>query len=111
MQQQIKESVGTLLAHIVKVDNRDIEKEVPLFCSIMGSNFNCSHEEASSFLHKIKDTDYDLDKHIKILKEALDGDQISKFHLMEQLNHMIYSDTIKEDDYKFFEDIKNKLFD
>lgn len=111
MNNKIKESVGTILAHIVKVDNRDIDKEIPVFCSIMGSNFDCNHEEASKFLHSIKDIDYNLDEHLDIVKQALDGDVISKFHLMEQLNHMIYSDTIQENDYKLFENIKNKLFD
>ena len=36
MGQKIKESVGTLLAHIIKVDHRDVEKETPIFCKIMG---------------------------------------------------------------------------
>jgi hypothetical protein len=36
MEQKIKRSVGTLLAHIIKVDGRDIKKEAPLFCALMG---------------------------------------------------------------------------
>ena len=31
--------------------------------------------------------------------------------MLEQLNHIIYSDEISEEDYKIFEDIKNKLFE
>jgi len=31
MENKIKESVGTLLAHIIKIDNRDVKKEAPLF--------------------------------------------------------------------------------
>jgi len=110
MEKKIKESVGTLLAHIIKVDNRDIEKEAPLFCQIMGQDFDCSEEEAKAFLQEAIETDYDLDAHIKIINQALCDDRLSKFHLLEQINHIIYSDEISEEDYKIFEDIKNKLF-
>ena len=111
MEKKIKESVGTLLAHIIKVDNRDIEKEVPLFCEIMGQDFDCSDDEAKAFLYKMMDEEYDLDEHIDIINQALCDDKLSKFHLLEQLNHIIYSDEISEEDYKIFEDIKNKLFE
>jgi len=111
MEQKIKESVGTLLAHIIKVDNRDVEKEAPLFCDIMGQNFNCNPDEAKAFLNEILAKEYDLDEHVAIINQALCEDKLSKLHILEQLNHMIYSDTISSDDYKIFEDIKNKLFE
>ncbi len=110
MDKKIKESVATLLAHIIKVDNRDIEKEAPVFCEIMGQNFDCSKEEARTFLEEIMHKEYDLDKHIEIINQALCDDKLSKYHLLEQLNHIIYSDTISEEDYKIFEDIKERLF-
>ncbi len=110
MQQKIKESVGILLAHIIKVDKRDLEKETPLFCDIMGQDFECEPEEAKAFLNDIMNREYNLDEHIDIINQALCDDKISKFHILEQLNHMIYSDTISPEDYKIFEDIKNKLF-
>ena len=110
MQQKIKESVGTLLAHIIKVDNRDVEKEAPLFCDIMGKNFNCNPEEATRMLKKIMESEYNLDEHVSIINQALCDDNLSKLHILEQLNHVIYSDTITPNDYKIFEDIKNKLF-
>jgi len=111
MEKKIKESVGTLLAHIIRVDKRDVEKEAPLFCKIMGQDFDCSEEEAKTFLYETMDKEYDLDQHIKIINQALCDDKLSKFHLLEQLNHIIYSDDISEEDYKIFEDIKNKLFE
>ena len=111
MEKKIKKSVGTLLAHIIKVDNRDIKKEAPLFCALMGQNFDCSHDEAEAFLHSIIDTEYNLDEHIMIINQALAEDKLSRLHILEQVNHMIYSDTIAPDDYKIFEDIKNKLFE
>jgi len=110
MENKIKESVGTLLAHIIKIDNRDIVKEAPLFCEIMGQNFDCSEDEAETFLHEMMNKEYDLDEHISIINEALCKDKLSKFHLLEQVNHIIYSDTISDEDYKVFENIKEKLF-
>ena len=111
MEQKIKESVGALMAHIIKIDKRDVEKETPIFCDIMGADFNCSQEEAKEILHRVMSKDYDLDEHIDHINEALCEDKLSKFHLLEQLNHVIYSDTISPNDYKIFEEIKNKLFD
>jgi uncharacterized tellurite resistance protein B-like protein len=110
MENKIKESVGTLLAHIIKIDNRDVKKEAPLFCEIMGQNFDCNADEAETFLYAMMNKEYDLDKHIGIINDALCDDKLSKFHLLEQLNHIIYSDTISEEDYKIFEDIKERLF-
>ncbi|MEA1879516.1 MAG: hypothetical protein U9N11_02565 [Campylobacterota bacterium] len=110
MDKKIQESVGILLAHIIKVDNRDIEKEAPIFCDIMKHNFTCTEEEAKEFLYNIMDTEYNLDDHVEVINEALKDDRIAKLHILEQLNHVIYSDTISENDYKIFEKIKNKLF-
>ena len=111
MENKIKESVGTLLAHIIKIDNRDIKKEAPLFCELMGQNFDCSTDEAETFLYAMMQKEYDLDEHIEIINDAMCEDKLSKFHLLEQINHIIYSNTIKEEDYKIFEDIKNRLFE
>jgi len=109
MEKQLKESVGTLLAHVVKAEHKDIEKVAPLFCEIMGQNFNCTNEEAKSFLYEIMGKEYDLDKHIEIIKKALGDDQLTKLHILEHLNHIIYADTITDEDYKIFEKIRDKL--
>ncbi|CAA6817392.1 MAG: Unknown protein [uncultured Sulfurovum sp.] len=110
MDKKIQESVGILLAHIIKVDNRDIEKEAPIFCDIMKHNFTCTEEEAKEFLYKTMDMDYNLDEHVEIVNQALKDDRIAKLHILEQLNHVIYSDKISANDYKIFEEIKNRLF-
>ena len=111
MEQQLKESVGTLLAHIIKIDKRDIETEAPLFCAMMGDNFDCNEKEAKVFLYGMMTKEYDLDEHVDIINNALCKDQLSKFHLLEQLNHIIYSDTISKEDYEVFEKIKGRLFE
>jgi len=110
MEIKIKESVATLLAHIIKVDNRDIEKEAPLFCKLMGDSFECSEAEAKSFLNNVIKKDYNLDNHLDIINNALCNDKLSKMHILEQVNHIIYSDKITPRDYEEFEKIKNKLF-
>jgi hypothetical protein len=110
MEKKIKKSIGILLAHIIKVDHRDIEKSVPLFCELMGQNFDYTQDEVREFLYEVMDKEYDLDTHIEIINEALCDDKLSKFHVLEQLNHMIYSDKITPQDYEIFEEIKNKLF-
>ena len=110
MEKKIKKSVGILFANIIKVDDRDIEKSVPLFCELMGQNFECTHDEVRDFLYDVVKEEYDLNQHIEIINDALRDDKLSKFHVLEQLNHVIYSDTITPQDYEIFEEIKNKLF-
>ena len=110
MENKIKKSVAILLAHIIKIDQRDIEKEAPLFCELMEMDFGCGHEEAKGFLEKAIQEEYDLDEHIAIINEALCDDKLSKMHILEQLNHIIYSDKITPKDYEEFERIKKALF-
>jgi len=66
--------------------------------------------EAEAFLRESIQEDYDLDEHIAIINEALCDDNLSKMHILEQLNHIIYSDTITPNDYEEFERIKKALF-
>jgi len=110
MENKIKRSVAILLAHIIKMDNRDIEKEAPLFCQLMGTDFDCDPGEAKAFLRQTMQEEYDLDEHLAIINGALCDDKLSKMHLLEQVNHIIYSDTITPEDYKEFEKIKEALF-
>lgn len=111
MDRKIKESVATLFAHIIKVDNREVAKEAPLFCDLLGEDFACNREEAEAFLIEFMDREHDMDKHVAIIKEALCNDKISKYHLMEQLNRIICSDKITPEDYEFFEKIRDELFE
>ncbi len=109
MEKKIQKSVAILLAHIIKMDNRDIEKEAPLFSRLMEMDFDCSSEEAETFLQQAMQEDYDLDEHLTIINDALCGDKLSKMHILEQINHIIYSDTITPKDYDEFEKIKKAL--
>lgn len=111
MEMKIKKSVATLLAHIIKIDKRDLDKEAPLFCRLLGDDFGCDDSEAREILKETIEEEYNLDEHIDIINDALQDDQLSKMHILEQLNHVIYSDKIESHDYEVFEKIKNKLFD
>ncbi len=111
MQTEIKKSVAALLAYIIQKDNRDIKKEAPLFCEILGVDFNCTHDEALELLNEALSQEIVLSEHIDIINNALHDDKISKMHLLEHLNHIIYSDTISPKDYEEFEYIKNRLFE
>ena len=111
MERKLKDSVAILLAHIIKVDNRDVEKEAPLFCKLMGEDFDCDPDEAKRILEKVMAEPYELDAHIETIAEALRDDRLSKYHLLEQINHIIYSDQIAPHDYEIFEKIKKRLFE
>ena len=109
MEKKIKKSVATLLAHIIKIDDRDLKKESPLFCKLMEMDFGCTPEEAETYLKETLQEEYDLDEHLTIINDALRDDKLSKMHILEQLNHIIYSDTITPNDYEEFEKIKKAL--
>ena len=106
----IKKSVATLFAHIIKIDERSIEKEGPLFCKLIGMDFDCTSNEAKELLEDILNKNYDLEEHIETINTALKNDLLCKMHIMEQLNHIIYSDKITVQDYDEFDRIKNALF-
>jgi len=110
MENKIKKSVATILAHIIKINNRDIVKEAPLFCKIMGQDFGCDRGEAEEFLLKTINEDYDIKEHAKLVRDALQDDSCTKYRILEQLNHIIYADKIDDNDYKEFEKIKDILF-
>jgi uncharacterized tellurite resistance protein B-like protein len=110
MKDTIKKSVATLLAHIIKMDKRDIEKNAPLFCKLMKQDFDCDPEEAKKFLHQAIEEEYDIDEHLEVINQALCDDKLSKMRIMDQFNHIIYSGKISDKDYAEFERIKNRLF-
>lgn len=111
MQTKIKQSVAVLLAYVIKKEHRDLAKEAPLYCSMLGSDFECSHEEAMELLKYGLDQEHDIDKHLNVINEACKQDMLSKMHILEQINHLIYADKISNDDYEEFEYIKNRLFE
>ena len=109
MLQKIKKSVATIFAHIIKLEHRDIQKSAPLFCDLMGEDFDISIDEAKGLLSDVLSSDYDIDAHIEIVANALKDDILSKYHLLSQLNHIIYSGEFSDSDYEFFENFEKRL--
>ncbi|KIM13418.1 MAG: hypothetical protein KU38_01880 [Sulfurovum sp. FS08-3] len=110
MEQKIKKSVATILAHIIKVDKRDVAKETPLFCRLMDQDFGCDKGEAEQFLNAIMDEDYDIEEHAALVREALKDDKYTKYKVLDQLNQIICSDAINDKDYEEFLRIREILF-
>ncbi len=110
MKQNIKKSVAVLLASIIKIDHKNLAKETPIFCKLMNMDFDCDNIEAEEILKEVLNEDYSIQEHLNIINNTLKDDPICKMHILEQLNQIIYSDTIKINDYIVFDKIKNSLF-
>jgi len=111
MDKMIKESVATLFCHAIKLDNKDLKVEKPLFCKFMGQNFDCNSDEANEFLEKKMEENCDnIDTHISIISNALYNEPYWKMNLLKQLNHIIFKSKITDEDYEFFDKVKNSFF-
>ena len=106
---KIQNSVATLLAHVIKIDSIHLDKEVDLFCQLLELDFNYNYEDAKKLLFDIQSKQQNIEEHIDIINNALQNDRITKFHILEQINHIIYSDNVAIEDYDNFEFIRTKL--
>ncbi|MCK4441585.1 MAG: hypothetical protein KAU90_06240, partial [Sulfurovaceae bacterium] len=96
MDKMIKESVATLFCHTIKLDNKDLELEQPIFCSFMKQNFDCDNDEAKDILEKVMNKKYDnIDTHISIVSNALYNNPYQKMSILKQLNHIIFRSKLK----------------
>lgn len=68
-------------------------------------------DEAMELLNQGLDEECNIDEHLDIINQACKQDMLSKAHILEQINHLIYADKISQDDYEEFEYIKNRLFE
>lgn len=112
MDKMIKESVATLFCHAIKLDEKDLKVEKPLFCRFMGQDFDCSDKEAEALLEKIMDEEptTNIDTHISIVSNALYNEPYSKMNILKQLNHIIFKSNIRDEDYEFFDKVKASFF-
>jgi uncharacterized tellurite resistance protein B-like protein len=110
MKQRLRESFATLLVYGIKADNVISEKEKELFCKLMEENFDVEYPESVAFLANSNPTPEDIEKHTQIINEFSKNNPMQKMHILECLNHIIYSDGIELNEYTVFEKLKNCLF-
>jgi len=106
----IKESIAALFCHVIKMDNKDLNAERPLFCRFMYQDFNSSCDEANSLLDEVMDKEYNIDTQISIIANALHNETYTKMSVLKQLNHIIVKSKLEDDDYDLFDKVKLAFF-
>jgi uncharacterized tellurite resistance protein B-like protein len=112
MDSALKESVATLLCHIIKINNKDINVERELFFDFMEENFELDIGEIQRLFDKLMQQEYDdVDRHLSITSNALYNQPYPKMKILNQLNSMILKGgDISDEDYEFFEKVKENFF-
>lgn len=110
MDDMIKESVAALFCHVIKLDNKDLIAERPLFCRFIQQDFSTSCAEANTLLDEVMEKDYNIDTQISIIANALHNETYTKVSVLKQLNHIIVKTKIEEDDYDVFDKVKKAFF-
>jgi hypothetical protein len=111
MDKMIKESVATLFCHAIKLDDKDMRVEQPIFCRFMGQDFDCKREDAKNLLDEIMQRDEgNIDTHIAIVSNALHNEPYKKMNILKQLNHIIFKSKMRDEDYEYFEKVKSSFF-
>jgi len=110
MDAMIKESVAALFCHVIKMDNKDLNTERPLFCRFIQQDFDTSCQEANTLLDEVMDKDYNIDTQISIIANALHNETYTKMSVLKQLNHIIVKSNLRDDDYDVFEKVKKAFF-
>ena len=106
----LKESVAALFCHVIKLDDKDLEVERPLFCRFMKQDFNASYEESSELLDNVIGQDHNIDTHISMIANGLMNETYTKVSVLKQLNHIIIRSNLEEDDYDLFDKVKEAFF-
>lgn len=111
MNKMIKESVAILFCHAIKMSDKELKVEKPLFCKFMREEFDCNSQEAEELLEKNMEENHDnIDTHISIISNALYNEPFLKMNLLKELNHIIFRSKIEDEDYEFFDKVKNSFF-
>ena len=111
MDKMLKESVATLFCYAIKLNNKDLVVEKPIFYRFMEENFGCDSEDSETLLDEIMEKDcYNIDTHISIISNGLYNEPYSKMRILKQLNHIIFRSKMKSEDYEFFDKVKRSFF-
>jgi len=111
MDKMLKESVATLFCHAIKLDDKDLKLERPIFCRFMGQHFDCNSKESKEILEKVMNKKCEnIDAHISIISNALHNDPYTKMRILKELNHIIFRSKLRTEDYDFFDKVKKSFF-
>jgi len=110
MDRMIKESVAALFCYVIKLDNKDLDAERPLFCRFMQQDFDMTQEESDRLLDEVMQKDYNIDTHISIIANALHNETYTKMSVLKQLNHIITKSNLEDEDYDLFDKVKEAFF-
>ncbi len=110
MDTMLKESVAVLFCHVIKLDDKDLESERPLFCRFMEQDFNMLEEDAMELFDKVMEGDYHVDTHIAMIANGLVNETYTKMSVLKQLNHIIVRSKLEDEDYDLFDRVKEAFF-
>jgi hypothetical protein len=110
MEKMLRESVAALFCYVIKNENKDIDKERPLFCRFMKQDFNMECEDANELLDEVLEKDYNIDTQISIISNALVNQTYQKMSILKQLNHIIIKDNLQSENYEIFDKVKKAFF-
>jgi len=110
MDSMIKESIAALFCHVIKLDNKDLDVERPLFCRFMKQDFGVPKDEACQLLDEVMNKDYNIDTQISMIANALHTETYAKMSVLKQLNHIIVKSNLEDEDYELFDKVKRAFF-
>jgi len=111
MDRMLKESIAALFCHVIKMDNKEIDAERPLFCRFMKLDFpSMTEEEASNLLDNVMDKEYNIDTQISIIANGLHNEMYTKMSVLKQLNHIIVKSKLMDSDYDLFDKVREAFF-
>ena len=111
MDKMLKESVASLFCHAIKMDDKDMSAERPLFRRFMKQDFpSMTDEEACKLLDEVMEKEYNIDTQISIIANALHNETYTKVSVIKQLNHIIVKSNLTDEDYDLFDKVKRAFF-
>jgi len=110
MDTMLKESVASLFCHVIKITDKDLNVERPLFCKFMNQDFNTTCEESNALLDNVMEKEYNIDTQISIIANGLVNETYTKMSVLKQLNHIIVRSKLSDEDYDLFDKVKEAFF-
>ena len=110
MDKMLRESVASLFCYIIKQEQKDLEKEKPIFCRFMKQDFKMECEDANNLFDMVWEKDYNIDTQISIIANALINQTYQKMSILKQLNYIIIKDNLQSENYEIFDKVKKAFF-